>query len=409
MLPVETELHLHLKVSSCGGEINDLAAWGRRAGPAISCELIAGAVWDSQQAHWQRLRDGVGEVTCERCGVTHSGADQLVRRGSRKRQLKTSSGVVTFRLLQLTCRMCGRTWSPYPELLGLAPRQRVSEELLQLLFEAVVDVSYGKSRRLANAWLGNAVSDRTLHRAVQQRGSRVAFTAAARLNTVVADGTRVRTGEKKTGEEYCIAYQIHGRSRHRRRPVVKKRVVGFGIGIDGWDEAFAMLGTQPKLVVTDGEHGLRGRVARHFPEARHQLCEWHVPYSLKYLMLMDGGLSLNRRKEIISELQGIIERGDHRAYRRLSRRFHRGSYTRTYLDNAAPYIMYEKPSAVRTTSWAERQMRELNRRTDVGVKWSMAGVASLLKLKLAKLHNPDDYERIWTKPNPLDWNLVPRA
>ena len=409
MLPVETDLHLHLKLSGCGGEINDLAAVGRKIAPAVSCELIAKMCWDSQQVHWERLRSGEGEVVCERCCRVHHNAEFLVRRGSRKRRLKTSSGEVVFRLQQLTCRVCGRTWSPYPELLGLAPRQRVSDELLQLQFESVVDLSFGKSTRLADAWLGSSVSERTLHRAVQERGSRVAFTAAPGLKTVVADGTRVRTGEKKTGEEYCIVYQIVGRGKQRRRPAVQKRVVGFGIGIEGWDTAFAAVPTQPRLVVTDGEHGIRGRVARYFPRARPQLCEWHVPYSLKYLMLMDGGLSLKRRKEIIAELYAIIDRGDEKAFARVSRSFPRGSYSRTYLENAAPHIMYPKPSVVRTTSWAERQMRELNRRTDVGVKWSMTGVANLIRLKLAKLHNPDDYERIWTKPNPLAWNLVPRG
>jgi hypothetical protein len=52
-------------------------------------------------------------------------------------------------------------------------------------------------------------------------------------------------------------------------------------------------------------------------------------------------------------------------------------------------------------------MRELNRRTDVGVRWSPYGVANMLMLRLATLHNQDDYERIWTPTNSLAWGMVP--
>jgi hypothetical protein len=39
-------------------------------------------------------------------------------------------------------------------------------------------------------------------------------------------------------------------------------------------------------------------------------------------------------------------------------------------------------------------MREVNRRTDVGVCWSVTGVWNLLTLKLERRHNPDDYARV---------------
>lgn len=412
MLPVETELHLRLKVAGERLCFNDLADWGRRAGLQVGRQLLSELLWRTQVQHACRVTAGEAEVICPRCGVVHRGSS-VVRRGSRPRKVRTSSGLVSFRLVQLTCRDCGATWSPYPELLGLEPRCRVSEELVRQLFEGVLQLSYAKSCELAQNWLGSSISSRTLHRAVQQKAGEICFTEAPGLKTIVADGSLVRAGEKKRGEEYCVSFQIQNRGRAHGRPAVMKRVVGFGFGRRGWYDAFDTL-TQPRLVVTDGEQGIRECVAARYPRARHQLCEWHIPYTLNLLMLMDGrrsGIvsSLTRRKRMLRELRRIIRNRDHKAYGRFKRHLNPNSHARAYLEYAQPYIMYVRRSGVRTTSWAERQMRELNRRTDVGVRWSLTGVANMLKLRLAKSHNQDDYERIWKVPNPLDYELVPQG
>lgn len=405
MLPVETELHLRLKVAGEQLCFNDLASWAGEVGRRLSQDLLGRLLWEIQVGHSRLVFAGEAEVICGRCGVVHRGRG-VVRRGSRSRKIRTSSGLVCFRLLQLTCCDCGATWSPYPRLLGLEPRCRVSEEFLKLLFESVVQVSYAKTTQLARQWLGSELSTRTLHRAVQRRAARVRFTEAPGLKTIVADGSLVKAGHKKRGEEYCVSYQIGKRSALHGRPSVSKRVVGFGFGRWGWYEAFSN-DTQPKLVVTDGEQGIRQCVMANYTHARHQLCEWHVPYTMKHLMIMDGGIELSKRKRLIVELRDIIRCRDHARYTRFLCRFKRGSHARVHLERAQPYIMYRRQSAIRTTSWAERQMRELNRRTDVGVRWSANGVANMLRLRLATLTNRDDYERIWTKPNPLAWNLVP--
>src|SRR5688572_32084885 len=55
--------------------------------------------------------------------------------------------------------------------------------------------SYGKTSRLAAAWLGASLSPRTLHAYVQELGSRVRFTPAPATAVVLADGTKVRSEE----------------------------------------------------------------------------------------------------------------------------------------------------------------------------------------------------------------------
>jgi transposase-like protein len=161
-------------------------------------------------------------------------------------------------------------------------------------------------------------------------------------------------------------------------------------------------------VVTDAETGLREQVRDYFPGARHQLCEWHVPYTMKHMLCVEG-MPLAERTELAGTLSGILTRGGREgraAYNRLQRRLK--GYRRAWrlLENARPYILDEDRSALRTTSLAERAMRELNRRTDVGVRWSVPGVGNLLKLRLAKRYNPDDYERVWRPPRTVDATLV---
>src|SRR6185503_15756895 len=134
-------------------------------------------------------------------------------------------------------------------------------------------------------------------------------------------------------------------------------------------------------------------------------CEWHIPYTLNILMLLDGRkrrpLSLSERRRRLETLRAILNRGDQAGYQSFTERFKAGTHSSVYLQSVQPFILYKRRSTVRTTSWAEREMRELNRRTDVGVRWSLQGAANMLALCLAKRHNPDDYERIWTPPNPL--------
>jgi hypothetical protein len=177
MLPVETRLHLQLKVAGERVGFNDVAVWARQAAGALGQELIRAAVWQMQVRHLESVRRGESEVTCPRCGVVHS-VHGVLRRGTRPRKVRTSSGVVCFALIQLTCRDCTATWSPYPALLGLEPRARVSEELVRHLFEGVVQLSYAKTVKLADGWLGSSISARSLHRGVQERASKLEFTEA---------------------------------------------------------------------------------------------------------------------------------------------------------------------------------------------------------------------------------------
>lgn len=396
MLAVDTELHLRMKVAGSTVDINGIAQWAAAVKHELACELIASVLERAQEQHLERVLAGEEEVVCTGCGVIHTGPGTVLRRGWRRRKLQTSSGKVRFRLRQVTCTACGRTRSPYPELLGLGPRQRILEELERRLLDWVTHLSYEKTVQLGARCLGGTCSARHLRRAVGRHGTRIAFTAAEPVDVLVADGSMVMAGEKPRGEEFSLALQVRGREQRGGRIEARKRVVGFGIGPGLWAQALGGV-PEPQLIVTDRERGLRQLIGRYFPGARHQQCEWHLARTLGYTLSLQG-MKVGERKRLVGTVIGTLRQGPEAArhgYRTLQERVRGYPRATTFLRNSAPYVLYETDSAERTTGLAEREMREMNRRTDVGARWSLEGVANLLRLRLAQRHNPDDYERLW--------------
>lgn len=408
MLSVETELHLRLKVEASAVRVNDLAAWLFSARAGFAQMVMAQLLWRVQEQHLRKVFRGEAELFCKRCGVVHESPADLSRRGSRRRKVRTSVGLIRFRLRQVTCLLCRRTWSPYAQLLGLRPRQRITDELEKRLVDWVLELSYAKTSRLGREWLGETLSPSGLHAAVQRRGPAATFTEAEPFEVLVADGTHVRAGTRPRGEPLRVAFQIQGRRRRNGRPVVRKRVVGVDIGRGSFGTALATR-RSPKLVVTDAESGLKQLVRSYFPRARHQLCSWHLGYTLDILLRRDGMRFKDRCRQV-QELTSILwanGRGDRQRYEAFARRLSGYRQTSTLLENSRDMVLFDPPSAERTTSIAEREMREINRRSDVGVRWSIPGAANLLALRLAHRHNRDEYERIWPSPRSIRSHLVP--
>jgi hypothetical protein len=397
MLQADTEVRVAIKVGGEGLEINDLAAWAFEAKNAWTQQLLAEVLWQMQEQHVEAVLEGMRELACPGCGVIHSGAGTILRRGSRPRKVRTSNGPIRFRLRQLTCSACRKTWSPFPELLGLAPGQRILEEFTRRLVDWVTELSYAKTCRMGREWVGDAPSPKTLHREVQRCGAEVTLTEAGPLGTVMADGTKVPAGTRPRGEDLSVAFQLQGRATENGRTAVEKRVVGFSVGWGHWQETLATEGT-PSLLVTDGEPGLRELARMYFPGVRHQLCEWHVPHTLGRMLGKDG-MEIEARRRITGKVSGILARGGEAArssYRKLTDSLSGYPSAHTLLCNAEPNILYTPPSAERTTSVMEREMREVNRRTDIGARWSVSGITNLVRLRVAKRHNPDDYARLWS-------------
>lgn len=402
MLVVNRSVHLDLKVEAQALQINDLVRQVRASLRQTQKEALSQLLEQIQEAHLKRVLAGEAELVCRRCALVHCGTAGLVRRGWRKRQVVTQEGTVHFGLRQVTCCGCGRTWSPYAQLLGLRAGQRVLEEVEEKLVGLVTQLSYARTCQVAQTWWGVAIRPRTLHRWVQERGAQLQLTPDPQSEVLLGDGTKIPSGGRSClGEDVRIGFQLCGREEVQGRSRARLRVVGVGIGRGSWAEALPAE-LKPALVVTDAEPALCTLVRTRYAEARHQLCEWHVAYTLEWSLIEDR-VPLQRRKGLRRLLSRILFRQTTQARkRRRYERFTRGigkisRKAQQQLEQASSWILYEDASLERTTSLVERQMREVNRRMEVGVRWSDRGARNLLRLRLAQQHNPDDYARLWAR------------
>lgn len=408
---LETSIQRLTKIDSSSLSINDLASALPRVSREYGREHALQIIGAFQEQFIEKLFAGLEELVCERCGVVHSGRLTLLRRGSRQRTLRTSSGVLVFALKQLTCRDCRRTWSPFAQLLGLAPRQRIAEELVRKMVEGVTELSYAKTCEFAEAWLGASVTPKTLHRFVQERGARLRFTPAEPTRVVVADGTKVPAGSSERGTDVRLSFQILERYAEHGRVVVEKRIAGWGMGPGGWSDALPA-GICTEVIVTDREKGLPELIAERFPGIRHQHCEWHLSHTLGHLLYLDG-VKVKERKPLTAKLSHIMwgettkdRRG---AYVKFCAGLENRPKAHSMLSDALQNVLFEKRSSERTSSVMEREMREINRRSDVGVRWSERGIDNLLRLRAARRINKDDFERVWSPVNTTAIQVVPLA
>lgn len=397
LLSVNTTVHLPVNLELKDCRINTLMEWVFENRQQILQVVVQAVLQQLQDDYLQACRAAALEWVCRGCGVVH-GAGEFLRRGTRTRRLKTSSGEIEFSLTQVTCPACKKTRVAAEELLGLAPRQRISTELERRLVERVYDTSYARSAETARACMGVKVSTSTLHRCVQETAQKLELTPDPTSEVVVADGTKVRAGGRAELEDLRMAFQIIGRDEQGGRPHVQKRLLGLAVGTRTWTQ---VLGDAPatKVVVTDAELALRAHVRDCYPAARHQHCEWHVSHTLNWSLRADG-VGSDDRKQLRKELGSIIwgegsPASRREALARYTERLRSCRLSYNQLRNAMPYILFDEESPERTTSVIERQMREVDRRAWIGVRWSEPGLSNLLTLSFAKTHNRDDYERIW--------------
>jgi hypothetical protein len=409
MLLLETGIQQSVKVELASPGINDLVSGLPELGRALALGVGSQLLDQVQEILFARAAARGVEIVCTRCGIVHvGGGGSLLQRGSRPRKLKTSSGVLIFRLRQITCRACRATWSPFAEWMGLKPRQRVSEELERKLVEWVTELSYAKTCRIAGEWLGASVSDRTLHACVQRRGSQVRFTPAPACRVALADGTKVPAGPGERGCEIRFSLQILGREEHHGRSRVLKRISGWSVGAGPWSRAIPA-GIATEAIVTDREQGLAELMEKQHPGVFHGMCEWHLGHSLDHFLLLDRVKNQERKQRVAELGRAVWGPASQRAtaFEALRAALKEYPQASTMLRNVASYVLSDHRPSERTTSVIEREMREINRRTDVGARWSVPGIDHLLRLRESKRINPDDFDRVWSKVEPAAFHMVP--
>lgn len=398
---VNLDVHLHVKVELAQLEINAVAEWLAAHRAAVMGELLGRLFEAAQEAWFARLCVGEAEWVCDRCGTAHRGPSGWRQRGVRRRSFLSSCGRASLPLRQLSCD-CGATRTPAAQALGLRPGLRRSAELERLGVEHVSQLSYARSARQLHACLGVHLAPSTLHRVVQRRAGALQLDPDPEAEVLLCDGTKVRSGDRAEFEDLRMSFQLRGRSGGSAgtgRPRATLRLVGLAVGRGSWPRVLPGDGTT-RVVVTDAEASVEPHVRERYAQARHQFCLWHVVHTLNYSLRLDG-MPLARRRQWQRRLRQILWAGHARRrsaeerYRRVMGRLRGYETTYRQLKRAEPHLFLAAPSLERTTSLIERQMREVDRRAWNGARWSDRGLENLMRLSLARVHNPDDYARLW--------------
>lgn len=358
--------------------------------------------------------------TCPRCNQNISG---FKRRGSRKRIIKSSFGKLDYHLLQITCRNCNKTFSPFPKLLNI-PKGQFTNEFKQKLISLTTNLSYYKSSKEMKTIINNTASPKSIHRWVNNTElANIKISTPARIKstkTCLKDSTKVKDGNKdnnKNGLDINISISVKDRFNKFNRPHNEKDIIAFTVG-KHWDETMKTNNLDkdifsPKTVLTDGENTFDKIVNKYAPNSKKLRCGWHATRNLKWVLKNQCDVNQNKINYFSNSLHSITSIDDFPTARfgmdllldELIPHKKAFNYLLKAKEEILNNVKINKPKTILTklepcfnhtsTSILERLMREINRRTDVGVRWSEQGCENLLKLSLIKKFQPRRWNRIF--------------
>lgn len=316
-----------------------------------------------------------GQLRCPRCC-----SSALIRKGWRPRVLRSSRGVLGLEVLQMRCKACGRTFRPANAMLGLPFERRFLDELVEKAIGMGIQMSFGRASRVLKALLADAPSPEGIRHRIAQRASAIALCSDVAQQTVLVDGTRVKAGSKQRGAAVHLAITAAEGPEVDGRPTIEKRLVHLHVG-----DSTALRKRLTELPVTRLVHD--GGMHLEDCAERVQRCRWHLVHQLDFYLWQDG-LKAEHRCDYQDRLQALLCNRGPRVARKLNsfikelrqKGFRQAAEHLTNAQSETYTWQADEGFAFTTTAPLEREMRELNRRTDVGVRWSEQGVENVLKV-----------------------------
>ena len=407
MLNKNYEILCKLNLTQNNITFNDVIKAASHQLKNVATKIISETINDIQDAildkflgtRWNEFDNKIVPWICPHCNERSS----FVRRGHRSRKLKTSEGIIEFNLYQVTCKSCRKTFSPFPQLLGLKARARISTEFEEKIVELALNNSYSKTSEYINSFTKSTIShtasrDITLRVSdnitLQQEGNK--------FDTIFIDGTKVKSGLKERGSEIHLAISPLKVTMKNGRTYTQKRLVAFSMGDTGRGLKTQLSNYSCDNVIVDGDPSYMNLVKNVFEDATHRRCKWHIPRQLSHLLYMNK-VPVREREPFILGLINILNTKDY--YKALSgyfnyiQMFERLKFNDIvmFLKNAMPGLFineddWKNEEKYSSNSLIEREMREINRRTDVGCRWTDEGVCKIIKLLEIKRHAKDNYD-----------------
>ena len=324
------------------------------------------------QVHWFYQKRHL--LLCPNCR-----GRQLIRKGWRNRSLNTTRGRIKVVVQQVRCKCCGRTFRPLNERIGLARTQRFSDELIDKALRLAVQMPYARSASVIKLLTEGTISAEGLRQQVARKAALLRWRYPTANDTVLVDSTKVKSGTKKRGRSVYMAIKAKLGAQVAGRPSIAKRVLHLHVGDSQPLKTWLSRASVKRLVHDGGE-----QFADHVVFS--QRCQWHLVYQLKHYLWQDG-VAFENRAEYQKQLKQILHdpsQGQSRMKRfikQLDRKNLKTSAGHLRAAESEAFMNIKEPGfTFCTTSPIEREMRELNRRADVGARWSDQGIESVLKV-----------------------------
>ena len=370
MLPGEINLP-EATFTSQNADVNQLFDWLSIESDTNFAKRFAQSVQQIQNNLYGRLKE---QLMCPDCA-----GNSIIRKGWRKRHLKTSRGSFKLVVLQTSCKSCGRTFRPLNELIGLPFSRRFLDEFVEKGIRVAVDLSFAKASRIIKSLTRCQISAEAIRQKLHVKAAGLKLDNNVCGKAVLVDSTKVKSGKKMRGSSVHVAITAHKGPKRAGRPSIEKRLLHLHVGGSGkLRKCLKHIGVQN--LVHDGFENLAD-CATHV-----QRCSWHLVHQLKYYLRQDG-VCYRSRPFYQNSLKTILwdpEKGPKKLKTFIKELHNNGlKQSATHLSNAEHEAFTwtnDSGFTYRTTSPLEREMRELNRRADIGVRWSDQGVESVLKV-----------------------------
>lgn len=315
------------------------------------------------------------QLFCPSCGV-----NEHTRKGWRPRVLQSSHGRLVLLVLQAKCKCCGRAFRPFTTALGLPFSRRCTDELLEKAVFLGIQVPFQRSSNILKTLTAGSLSAEGIRQKIAAKAKTVVLREDVSDKTVLTDSTKVKAGIKERGASVQMAITAEPGPMVAGRPTIRKELVHFHVG-DVEPLRDHLEAIRPKRIVHDGDTD--------FSECadRVQRCRWHLVYQLKHYLWQDDiphedrGIYQSRLKDILfgewstaPRMLGTFIKELEGAGCTTSAEHLRNARSEAFTYRADGNFTYA------TTTPIEREMREINRRADVGVRWSERGVENVLKV-----------------------------
>lgn len=325
------------------------------------------------QLRW--YRNAGNQVFCPSCGV-----NEHIRKGWRPRSLRSSRGRLVLLVLQAKCKCCGRAFRPFTTALGLPYARRCTDELIEKAVSLGVQMPFQRSSDILRKLTAGALSAEGIRQKIAAKAEAIPFRDDVAGKTVLTDSTKVKAGPKERGTPVQMAITAEPGSVIAGRPTIRKELVHLHVG-DAEPLRDHLRAIRPARIVHDGDTD--------FSDCADsvQRCRWHLVHQLKHYLWQDE-IPHEERGIYQSRLKDILF-GERITAPMMFRAFIKDlesagcTTSAEHLRNArSEAFTYRVDSnfTYATTTPIEREMRELNRRADVGVRWSDKGVENVLKV-----------------------------